>query len=248
MFNELQSQFKTPPDKIAVVPNGIDPEQFDFEFDPTALRNQYASSSQQIVLFVGRMVREKGVQILLHAAQSIVAAVPGTQFLCVGTGYYLEELKWLAASLNISQNVHFLGYVSDPDLRRLYKIADVVVTPSLYEPFGIVALEGMAAGIPVVTSDTGGLTDFVEHGVNGITTYTGDAGSLAWGILEVMRYPELAQRLRTEALARVKTTYNWKVIAKRTLEVYEGVLAESKSVKAADAGKKGESQTKALAK
>jgi glycogen(starch) synthase len=247
MLNELQHTFKTPADKIAVIPNGIDPEQFDFQFDPTASRRQFASASQQIVLFVGRMVREKGVQILLHAAQSVLAAVPGTQFLCVGTGYYLDDLKTLAANLNVEQNVHFLGYVTDFDLLRLYKVADVVVTPSLYEPFGIVALEGMAAGVPVVTSDTGGLTDFVEHGVNGITTYTGDAGSLAWGILEVMRHPELAKRLSVEALQRVKTTYNWKVIAKRTLEVYEGVLQESNALKREESGKSSGTPAKALA-
>lgn len=229
MLSELQNQFKVPADKIAVIPNGIDPDVFDFEFDPGPLRRQYASPNDQIVLFVGRMVREKGVQVLLQAAQSILGAAPGTQFLMVGTGYYLDELKWMAAHLNVSQNVHFLGYVSDPDLLRLYKIADVVVTPSLYEPFGIVALEGMAAQVPVVTSDTGGLTDFVEHMQTGITTYTGDAGSLAWGILEVLRNKDLAERLRRDAYDKVKHIYNWKVIAKRTLEVYDAVLAEAQA-------------------
>jgi glycogen(starch) synthase len=227
MLSELQTQFKTPVDKIAVVPNGIDPEQFDFEFDPAPLRRQYASPNDQIVLYVGRMVREKGVQVLLHAAQTILGAAPGTQFLMVGTGYYLDELKWLAAHLNVAQNVHFLGYVSDPDLRRLYKIADVVVTPSLYEPFGIVALEGMAAQVPVVTSDAGGLTDFVEHMKTGITTYAGDAGSLSWGVLEVLRNKPVAEALRLEAYDKVKSIYNWRVIAKRTLELYESVLTEA---------------------
>jgi glycosyltransferase involved in cell wall biosynthesis len=229
MLSELQNQFKTPVDKIAVIPNGIDPDIFDFEFDPSPLRRQYAKNSDQIVLYVGRMVREKGVQVLLHAAQSILGAAPGTQFLMVGTGYYLDELKWLAAHLNVAQNVHFLGYVSDPDLLRLYKIADVVVTPSLYEPFGIVALEGMAAHVPVVTSDAGGLTDFVEHLQNGITTYAGDAGSLAWGVMEVLRNKDLAERLRREAYDRVRNIYNWKIIAKRTLEVYDKVIAEAQA-------------------
>jgi glycogen synthase len=227
MVNELQSQFKVPPDKLCIIPNGIDPEQFDFAFDPSPLRSQYVSNDSQIVLFVGRMVREKGVQVLLQAAQSILGAAPGTQFLMVGTGYYLEDLKWMAAQLNVAQNVHFLGYVSDPELLKLYKIADVVVTPSLYEPFGIVALEGMAAQVPVVTSDTGGLTDFVEHMKTGVTTYAGDAGSLAWGILEVLKHKELAAELRREAYDRVKNIYNWKTIAKRTLALYDSVLAEA---------------------
>jgi glycosyltransferase involved in cell wall biosynthesis len=230
MLRELQNQFNMPPDKLAVIPNGIDPDHFDFEFDPGPTRRQYASEHQQIVLYVGRMVREKGVQVLLQAAQSILAAVPGTQFLLVGTGYYLDDLKNLANNLGISHNVHFLGYVSDYDLHRLYKVADVVCIPSLYEPFGIVALEGMAAQVPVVTSDAGGLVDFVEHGQTGLTTYAGDIGSLSWGILEVLRNKGLAQHLVRTAHDKVKHIYNWKVIAKRTSEVYEKVLAEAQGV------------------
>lgn len=230
MLRELQTQFKVPADKINVIPNGIDPDQFDFEFDPTQMRRQYASEHQQICLFVGRMVREKGVQVLLQAAQSILAAVPGTQFLMVGTGYYLDEMKTLANNLGIAHNVHFLGYVSDYDLLRLYKCADVVVIPSLYEPFGIVALEGMAAKVPVVTSEAGGLVDFVEHMQTGITTYTGDIGSLSWGILEVLRNKRLAEHLKQVAYDKVKHIYNWKVIAKRTLELYEKVLNEASAI------------------
>ncbi len=230
MQAELIQQFKTPADKIAVIPNGIDPSNFEFTFDAAALRRQYASTNDKIVLYVGRMVREKGVQVLLQSAQSIIGAAPGTRFLLVGTGYYLEDLKRTAAFLNVSNNVSFLGYVSDPDLLRLYKIADVVVIPSLYEPFGIVALEGMAAGVPVVTSDAGGLTDFVEHMKTGITTYAGDPGSLAWGVLEILRNPDLASSLAASADRSVKEIYNWRIIAQRTLSVYEKVIAEAAAV------------------
>lgn len=230
MLHELQNQFKMPSDKIAVIPNGIDPEQFDFEFDPKPMRNQFASPAQKIIVYVGRMVLEKGVQVLLHAAPSVLAAEPGTRFLMVGTGYYLDDLKRQADALNISHNVQWLGYVSDEDLLRLYKIADVVCIPSLYEPFGIVALEGMAAQVPVVTSDAGGLTDFVEHMQTGVTTYAGDSGSLAWGLLEVLRNPPLAERLRKDAYDKVRHIYNWKIIAKRTLEVYDKVLQDASRI------------------
>jgi glycogen(starch) synthase len=230
MLAELQGLFKVPADKIKVIPNGIDPDHFDFEFDAGPLRRQYASDNQQICLYVGRMVREKGVQVLLQAAQSILAAVPGTQFLMVGTGYYLDDMKALANNLGIQHNVHFLGYVSDDELLRLYKAADVVVIPSLYEPFGIVALEGMAAQVPVVTTDAGGLVDFVEHLQTGVTTYAGDIGSLSWGILEVLRNKPLAQHLRKVAYERVRTIYNWKVIAKQTMELYETVIKDAEKI------------------
>lgn len=162
--------------------------------------------------------------------RAVLSSCPSAQFLVVGSGYFLDDMKRQAERLGISHRVKFLGYVSDNDLKKLYKIADVVCIPSLYEPFGIVALEGMAAGVPVVTSDAGGLRDFVEHGVTGITTYAGDAASLAWGLLEVLRNPDLANRLKETAYNKVKHIYNWRVIAKRTLEVYEKVLAESSAI------------------
>jgi glycogen(starch) synthase len=227
MHAELQRSFNMPADKIVIIPNGTNPETFDFDFDPAPMRNQLAGPHEKIVLYVGRMVHEKGVQVLLNAAPMILSAYPNTRFLLVGTGGYLEDLKRQAWSLGIEDRVNFLGYVSDEDLRRLYKIADVVCIPSLYEPFGIVALEGMAAKVPVVTSEAGGLTDFVEHMSTGLTTYTGDAGSLAWGLLEVLRNPDLAERLRADAYEKVRNIYNWKVLAKRTLEVYDKVLSEA---------------------
>ncbi|MBY0356708.1 MAG: glycosyltransferase family 4 protein [Candidatus Obscuribacterales bacterium] len=228
MAHELTNQFSVPQSKICLIPNGIDPELFDFNLqDAQALRNQYATDSQKIVLFVGRMVLEKGVQVLLNAAPSILAECPGTKFLMVGTGYYLDDLKRQAQHLHIDHDVRFLGYVSDPSLLQLYKIADVVCIPSLYEPFGIVALEGMAAKVPVVTSDAGGLTDFVEHMANGVTTYADNVQSLTWGILQVLRNPELAEALKHEAYERVSKIYNWQMISKRTLELYEEVLKEA---------------------
>ena len=226
MLYELHNQFSLPLDKMRVIPNGINPDLFDFEFDAKAARGQFAAEWDKIVLFVGRMVQEKGVQVLLNCVQSITSQCPGTTFLMVGTGYFLDDLKRQAEHLGITRDVKFLGYVSDPDLLKLYKIADIVAIPSLYEPFGIVALEGMAAKVPVVTSDAGGLTDFVEHMANGITTYADNTHSLTWGILQLLRDPELAQRITAEAYDRVCHIYNWKIIARQTAQLYQDVLAD----------------------
>lgn len=228
MYGELQRSFGLPANKIAVIPNGTDPSQFDFSFDGAQLRSMYAGANEPIILYVGRLVMEKGVQILIDAASKVLPQYPQAKFLIVGTGYYLDDLRRQAAYLGIEHSVRFLGYVPDAELRQLYKIADVVAIPSLYEPFGIVALEGMAAQVPVVTSDTGGLRDFVENMVTGVTTYTGDSGSMAWGILEILRNPDLAKRLVHDAYQKVWHIYNWKVIAARTIEVYEKVISEAR--------------------
>jgi glycogen synthase len=120
--------------------------------------------------------------------------------------------------------VAFTGFVSE-DLARLYAIADVAVVPSLYEPFGIVALEAMAAGVPVVASDVGGLREVVTHGVTGIHTWASNAHSLAWGIKQVLADGALAARLRRKARQEVIEHFQWDGIAEQTMSVYEEALA-----------------------
>lgn len=227
MQGELEYLFGLPTNKIAVIPNGTEPGDFELDFDRQHLRNMFANPSERIILYVGRLVTEKGVQILLDAAPKVIAAYGETKFLIVGTGYHMDQLRKQAHDLGIENQVNFLGYVTDFELRKLYNIADVVCIPSLYEPFGIVALEAMAAKVPVVTSDAGGLSEFVEHTVTGLTTYAGDSGSLAWGLLEVMRNPQLAKRVSQQAYERVMQIYNWKVIAKQTGAVYDRVINQA---------------------
>lgn len=231
MVEELRGSFDLPLNKIDVIPNGVTPENFRIDFpenEKRAFRQSFAGESQKIVLYVGRLVNEKGVQVLIDAAPKVIQQYPETQFLIVGTGYFMETLKAQAAYLGITQNVRFLGYVADADLLKLFQISDAVAIPSLYEPFGIVALEGMAAGTPVVVSDVGGLRDFVEHMQNGVTTYAGNSDSLAWGILQVLRDPGLAHHLNQTATKAVEEVYNWKIITKKTQETYEKVFADSK--------------------
>jgi glycosyltransferase involved in cell wall biosynthesis len=124
------------------------------------------------------------------------------------------------------QHVYFTGRVSDVDRDRLYKVADVAVYPSLYEPFGIVALEAMAAHTPVVVSNAGGFTEVVEHDVTGTVTYAGDAESLAWGIVRVLKNPDFARRMGDAAYERCRMVFNWDTIAAQTKAVYDRVQAE----------------------
>jgi glycosyltransferase involved in cell wall biosynthesis len=227
MYHEVQGQFAVPDDKMHLVPNGIDASKFHFDFaERRAFRRRYALDFEKIILFVGRMVPEKGAQFLLEAAPRIIAKYPEAKFLIVGRGGFVDELKARAAALRLGHKCLFTGYVDDDTLVRLYRIADVFAAPSLYEPFGIVALEGMAAGVPVVASDAGGLWEIVEHDVTGITTYAGNVESLAWGILQVLTRPEHAASLVQNASARVERVFNWDRIAERTEAVYDRVLRD----------------------
>jgi glycogen(starch) synthase len=127
--------------------------------------------------------------------------------------------------MGLSDRVWFMGYMSDEDLNKLFIVSDVAVFPSLYEPFGITAIEAMAAGTPVVVSDAGGLGEIVDHGYTGIKTYTGNADSLAWGILELLYNPGYANQIRENAYNKVVNVFNWDRIAENTTKVYQHLLS-----------------------
>lgn len=225
MRRQVRNQFGVPDDKLDTAYNGIDGSKFHFEFDRAAFRRQFAMDHEQLILFVGRMVVEKGAQILMEAVPEVLSRAPHAKFVIVGKGGFLPELKARARAIGTGSKVLFTGYVDDDTLVRLYRAADVDVIPSLYEPFGIVALEGLAAGVPVVVSDTGGLPEIIEHQHSGITTFAGDHSSLAWGILEMLRHPGHARWMAENGYRRVNEVFNWQAIAAQTQGVYERVLA-----------------------
>lgn len=133
-------------------------------------------ASRPIVAFLGRLVYEKGVHILISAMQHVRKEHPAAHLVIAGTGPELEALQLLADRLGDS--VSFTGFLDETDKSLLLHHADLCVFPSLYEPFGLVALEAMASGTPLIVSDTGGLSDIVDHGVNGYKVPTGDANPL----------------------------------------------------------------------
>ena len=126
----------------------------------------------------------------------------------------------------MAASIFFAGFIPDADRDRLFKVADVAVFPSLYEPFGIVALEAMAARTPVVVSQVGGLAEVVVHNETGLLVYPDNPDSLAWGILETLRHPDWAAARSDNAYRRVMTEYNWQSIARRTAAVYDRIAHE----------------------
>lgn len=230
MKGEVKSIFNLPDDKIRIVPNGVDTDKFNsFERDYN-FRRKYATDNEKIVFFVGRLVNEKGAQILIDAIPKVLNHYNDVKFVIAGKGPQLDYLRGKAMSMNISHKVYFTGYVSEEDLHRLYKCADIAVFPSLYEPFGIVALEGIVADVPVVVSDTGGLSEIINHRIDGMKAYTGNSNSLADSILEILFNPDKAEEMKRKALEKVNRMYNWDVISQQTMDVYNEIIAESRRV------------------
>ena len=127
----------------------------------------------------------------------------------------------------ISEKVYFAGYMAGKDVQKMYKAADISVFPSTYEPFGIVALEGMLAERPIVVSDAGGLGEIVEHRETGMKSYCGNPNSIADSILELLYNPELCANIVKKAKAKVKNNYNWAKIAQDTHFTYQKAICET---------------------
>ncbi len=228
MKGEVEYALGTPSDKIDIIYNGVDTAKFNFTFEGAereAFRARFAAPNEKIIFFIGRMVREKGAQILIEALSQVRYQYHDAKLVIAGGGER-GHLEQLAQYMGMARHVYFAGRVSDADRDRLYQIADVAVYPSLYEPFGIVALEAMAARVPVVVSDAGGLREVVESDVSGTVTWAGKPDSLAWGIVRVLKDPAKARAMADAAYERCRTVFNWDVLARQTKAVYERVWSD----------------------
>ncbi|MBD1931651.1 MULTISPECIES: glycosyltransferase family 4 protein [Cyanophyceae] len=232
MRQEVERALESPWDKIDVIYNGIRPEKKRRaqEFDAWNFRGRFAEDREKIVYYVGRMSHEKGVSVLLNAAPKVIWEMEGNVKIVIIGGGNTDPLKQQAWNLGIWDKCYFTGFMSDADLDKFQTVADCAVFPSLYEPFGIVALESFAARVSVVVSDTGGLPEVVQHTKTGVVTQTNNADSLAWGILEVLKNPAYAQWLVDNAYKDLERRFSWTKIAKQTEEVYQTVVQERSQV------------------
>ncbi len=230
---ELQRLFGLPFDKINVIPNGINLNNFngiDRDYD---FRRKFAMDNEKIILYIGRLVYEKGVQHLISAMPKIINGYNDTKLIIGGRGGMYDELREQAKYLGIENKVYFTGYLSSKDVQKMYKCADIAVFPSTYEPFGIVALEAMLAGVPTVVSDVGGLNEIVDHGVNGMKSYAGNSNSIADSVLTLLYNHQLCDNITKNAKNKVKHEFNWNKITKDTYFTYEKAICQTMAEKQA---------------
>jgi glycogen synthase len=210
--------------RVAVIPNGIDPRDLRPVADLQALRREFASPHEKLVLLVGRLVYEKGFQLALDALPDVIAEVGNVRFLVAGSGTHETELKQQAERLGLTGHGSFLGWIGDDVLHSLYRIADLCVVPSIYEPFGLVALEAMASGCPCIVADTGGLREVVPTGERvGLRFNGGDAEHLGVMIERLLVDRALRDRLVMEASEHV-LRFDWDDVARRTRTIYSSLV------------------------
>ena len=225
MKNEICGHFNLPLDKVDVIPNAIDPTKYQTSVDRGAVRQRYGVGyGEKLILCVGRLVPQKGIEYFIRAIPHIAKRYPEAKFIIVGEGWSRDILEAEARASGQGRKIQFTGFASDKEVIDLMTSADVLVVPSVYEPFGIVALEGMTTGVPVVASQVGGLSEVIEHDRTGLFVYPRSPESIAWGIDRILSDPDHAKWLTENAKDILNKDYSWEAVAMKTVDVYRKVV------------------------
>ena len=227
MRGHIASAFKLSPREVNVIPNGIDPRDLEsFAKDLGALRAKFAAPEERLVLLVGRLVYEKGFHLALDALAGAVERFGDVRFVVAGTGTAESELKKQARKLGLTKHGSFLGWVGDDMLHSLYRVSDVCIVPSIYEPFGLVALEAMASGCLTIVADTGGLREVVPgDGSVGLRFRSRDSDSLGVILEDVLADDDARHRLVAAAREHV-LKFDWAEVGATMVELYRELREE----------------------
>jgi glycogen(starch) synthase len=216
---EVHHLLKAPHRRIDVVPNGVDIATWQADQDEvTAARWRYAGEAP-LIGFAGRLVYEKGVQDIVRALPDLRSRHPGLRLVIAGDGPYRPQLEEEVRRLGLDPAVSFAGFLGR-DLPAVIASTDAMVVPSIYEPFGMVALEAAAAGVPVAAAAVGGLREIVEPGRTGATFPPANPAALADAVSRLLGNAEEARRMVRTARHMVASRYAWDTIAHRTARVY----------------------------
>jgi glycosyltransferase involved in cell wall biosynthesis len=214
--NFLQAHVRASPSKIKVIPEGVDLQQFYPEGKKMEKR--------VIILFVGRFSKEKGLRYLIEAIPKVIAEYPQAQFMLVGEDCGVKnELLKLVDELEVKNQIMFLEPRFGSELARIYRFSTLFVLPSLYETFGLVILEAMASGLPVVATKVGGVETLVKHGYNGLFVSPKNPSALSDSIITLLSENSLYKRIRKQCIETSKL-YSWSTMAEKVEEFYKSLL------------------------
>jgi glycogen synthase len=217
---EISKLWQPSDDRIEVIPNGVDDRAWVAPPEEVAQVRARLGAGGPIVGFAGRLVYEKGVQHLVGAIPQLRTEHPGLRVVISGDGPYRSELQDQAAKLRLGSSVTFTGFLSARELPAVLGATDATVVPSLYEPFGMVALEAAAAGAPLAVAATGGLAEIVQPGLNGVIFPHSDPGALATAVGGLLTDQPRARRMVAHGRVLLRERYGWQSIASRTAAAY----------------------------
>lgn len=210
-----------PRDQITVIPLGVDTHEFNPTVNGTLFRQKLQFLDKTVILFIGRLTPTKGVQHLLRALSKVHKNFPNACLIIRGNGEQKQHLKKLSKKLQIKKSVIFLDAIRRSELPQLYAACDIFVLPSLKEPFGLVLLEAMAIGKPVIGSKVGGIPDIIRNGVSGFLIEAGNVNELTSRLSDLVSDPKLRAKMGKKGREISLKTFDYRIIAKKTLEIYE---------------------------
>lgn len=207
----LVRDYNVPGNRVSIVPDGVDIDTF---------RPLNESRLPGSLLYVGRLHRRKGLEYLLQAMPEVLREVPGARLYLIGQGSMEKELVAQVRRLYLDEAVTFLGRVDDQELCRWYNRAQAFVLPSLLEGFGMVCLEAMACGTPVVATRVPGIVDAVADQETGLLVPLGNAGALAGSIVRLLKDRELRHEMGHRGIERARRLFTWDRVASETASFY----------------------------
>jgi glycosyltransferase involved in cell wall biosynthesis len=224
-LEKIQKHYGIDPNKVRIVPNGVDTEKFKPNENFQAVRKQFGLGNEHTVLFVGSLIQRKGLPFLVEAAKKVVREQPDTKFLIVGEGPLKKQLTGSIESANLLGNFKFWGNVRDDLLPSVYNCADVFVLPSIQEGQGIVLLEAQASGKPVVAFDVGGVDEAVRNNETGLLVERGNSDALTDCLMKLLLDKPLREKMGANGRGFVTKNFTWDMCAQKMLKVYHEALA-----------------------
>jgi len=225
--NELTDLYGINKEKIHVIYNGVDIQKFKFRPNKAELRQEFGlETDKKIVLFVGRLYHRKGLETLLRSIPPVLKEFSNVKFVISGTGFKEKEesLKNLAKELQIEDYVTFLGYVADEKLPDLYSASDIFVLPAIYENFPFAILEAQSSALPVISTNVGGIPEFLEDGKNGFVIDPRNETELIQKLLTLLQNPELAKKMGEHGRELIEQTLSWDIITNQVIDLYHQLL------------------------
>jgi glycosyltransferase involved in cell wall biosynthesis len=240
----MREGYSVPEESVEVIYNAVEPASFLPASLPVGyldrLRASVAPSGEKIVLYTGRFHPMKGISAMLKSAILVLQHEPNVRYLMAGEpdsqAFALEFREHIDRNPILQEKLTVLGKLSRQRVAMLYSLADLALLPSVYDPCPYAAIEAMAAGVPLVASDGGGLAELVEHEVNGLAVPVriGEAGmrsvnpeELAQATMRLLRDDDLARRLGEGARQIAAEKYNMEVMIRSTRTVYQGVMSRN---------------------
>lgn len=212
---ELEIYHNVGEEKIKILCNGVNPDEF-------KINNKKANKVVRL-LYVGRLVPQKGVDVLLNSLYLAKKNGFNFELIIAGSGILEDNLKKLLHSLGLDESVKFSGFITRTELPKYYTQSDIFILPSRYEPFGMVLVEAMASGLPVIASDVGGMTEIVINGKTGLLVPPDDTKALTDAIMTLIGDKKKRASMGAAGRRRVENYFNWRSIAKQTLNIWRGV-------------------------